>query len=315
MRLSEEAGDRRIVVMVVEDDADQREELVELIESALARETLTVIEHGDATSALADCQTRTPDMILLDYRLPGGNGVSLIQNIRQIPQVADIPLIMITGEADRTILRDALHAGANDFVRKPFDAIELTARVRNMLALRMRQRELADAVAELERLAATDPLTGVPNRRAFMDRIGIELTRVQRYARPISVLILDIDRFKSVNDQHGHGVGDEVLCSVAHAMSRHLRATDFMARLGGEEFVVALPETSLADAAATAERIRAETAGLKPSIQVPELRVTISIGVAEALETDRIESLLEAADKALYLAKTSGRDQVQLAER
>jgi diguanylate cyclase (GGDEF)-like protein/PAS domain S-box-containing protein len=168
--------------------------------------------------------------------------------------------------------------------------------------------------SELEHLASTDALTGVPNRRAFVERAARELERASRYGRAVSLLLLDVDRFKSVNDNHGHPAGDAVLQRVAEVCCETLRACDTFGRIGGEEFAAVLPETDAAGAARTAERLRASIAASSTQVPQGSLRVTVSIGVAPCAEGEAgLEGVLVRADEALYEAKAAGRNRVVVA--
>jgi len=176
------------------------------------------------------------------------------------------------------------------------------------------QRELKRAYADLERLARTDPLTGLANRRRFMEELEQEVERSERYGRPLALVALDLDRFKSVNDTHGHAAGDDVLREAAQALRSVCRDVDLAARMGGEEFSLLLPETDIAGARIVAERLREHIAGAahrSPAGQV--FRVTASLGVATARPGASGEALLQAADEALYRAKDAGRNRVALA--
>jgi diguanylate cyclase (GGDEF)-like protein len=195
------------------------------------------------------------------------------------------------------------------------------AEVRGRAALLLRdvtvkermQRELERAYADLERLARTDPLTGLANRREFMERLEQEVERSDRYVRPLSLISLDLDHFKSVNDTHGHAAGDEVLREAARALGSVCRDVDLAARMGGEEMALLLPETDTAGARIVAERVREHIAGAahrSPSGHA--FRVTASLGVATARTGASGEALLQAADEALYRAKAAGRNQVVL---
>jgi diguanylate cyclase (GGDEF)-like protein len=176
------------------------------------------------------------------------------------------------------------------------------------------QRELERAYADLERLARTDPLTGLANRRRFMEELEQEVERSERYGRPLSVVALDLDHFKSVNDSHGHAAGDDVLREAAQALQSVCRDVDLAARMGGEEFSLLLPETDIPGARIVAERVRERIAGAahrSPAGQA--FRVTASLGVATVKPGASGEALLQAADEALYRAKDAGRNRVMLA--
>ena len=170
-----------------------------------------------------------------------------------------------------------------------------------------RQRELLDLyVSE----ARTDPLTGLANRRALNEELGRRIAQWRRRGTVLSLLLVDIDHFKRFNDQHGHQAGDEMLCLVARTLRSTLREMDVVSRFGGEEFAVVLPETNLAEAVRAAERIRENVAQAVLVLREQQLRNTVSIGVAQALETDGADALLRRADDALYAAKKAGRNRV-----
>jgi diguanylate cyclase (GGDEF)-like protein len=167
--------------------------------------------------------------------------------------------------------------------------------------------------AELRQAAASDPLTGLPNRRRLMERGAEEAKRALRYRRPLTVLVLDLDHFKLINDEYGHAVGDDALKATAQCCRDALRDVDMFARLGGEEFVAVLTETGLEDAAAAAERLRVAVSELRLP-QVPSLRLTVSIGVAALRDSDLFEAAVAHADAAMYQAKKAGRNQVRISE-
>lgn len=216
------------------------------------------------------------------------------------------PVVALCLGEDAEERADALRQGAEDAVSWPIASCELRARLDH--AVRLHQRLHA-----LEQLSSTDALTGIGNRRQFETRLVEELRRASRYGDPLSLVLLDIDHFKRVNDRHGHLTGDVVLIEVARSLQRAVRDTDVVARYGGEEFAVLLPRTQLAGSLTVAERVRAELHRLRP---LPEsnLRITASLGVAgyPSVQPSCPSELFEAADSALYRAKRNGRDRVCL---
>jgi diguanylate cyclase (GGDEF)-like protein len=186
---------------------------------------------------------------------------------------------------------------------------------RTLRELYEKNRELEQIREHLQRLSDLDPLTGIPNRRSFQLRFAGELERARRYERPLSMLIVDLDFFKQVNDTYGHAAGDVVLCNIADALQRACRGTDFVARFGGEEFVVALPETVTESGRQFAERLRSTIEELRVALgDGRELRITISLGLATfPTHASTEDGLFAAADAALYEAKKSGRNRVRLA--
>ena len=209
-------------------------------------------------------------------------------------------------------LRDGMMSGTVEAQRlrsgSPRDELDqMTAELGALLD------RLSDQNLELQRLAASDPLTGLANRRTLMDRLRFELERAFRYRRPLSLLMIDIDHFKSINDNWGHATGDQVLARIAGALGSETRHSDLLARHGGEEFVLLLPETDQDAAAETAELLRARVAGLQIDVGGAPLQVTISVGCASLRPGDRMDDLVERADLAMYAAKRKGRNRVECA--
>ncbi|MGE5657702.1 MAG: diguanylate cyclase [Actinomycetota bacterium] len=305
-------------LILVVDDVNQNLQVV--------GEILEKVGYGTtfATSgmqAIERIKTANPDLILLDLMMPGINGLEVCEKIKSNSEFVNIPIIFLTASQDENHLLEAFEKGAVDYVTKPFKTPELLARVRTHLELKYTRdqfKKLLDEQAilteELEKLATTDPLTGVWNRRHLFALAEREITRVHRYNRPLSLLIIDIDHFKIINDTYGHAGGDEVLAILAKTVLNCLRKADFFGRFGGEEFVAFLPETTLKTAVAAAERIRENLANIVISVDEQQIRITVSIGVASYQKEDlTIDALLQRADKALYQAKNQGRNQVAAA--
>ncbi|OMH28390.1 diguanylate cyclase [Motiliproteus sp. MSK22-1] len=258
----------------------------------------------DPEEALGACDKSVPDFILVDYLMPKINGIEFIQRLRKQPEFDEVPIVMITAVNERAILREALEAGANDFLSRPVDEFELRARVRNMLKLRTR-------TLALQELAISDPLTNVFNRRYFWELVEKELNRARRYNASLSILLLDADHFKQINDTYGHACGDTALCELCNLCREMIRETDIIGRIGGEEFAICLPQTAQEDADALAERIRQaiESSTLESAGQ--KVTYTVSIGVTELSASDlTADDIIARADSALYSAKAQGRNQV-----
>jgi diguanylate cyclase (GGDEF)-like protein len=221
-------------------------------------------------------------------------------------------VIALVPQEERTAVLAALRLGA-EVVRIPLDAEELMARMARRLQERQRLQTLSARVTSLERLSITDGLTQVHNHRYFQDRLREEFRRAQRYDDPLSLILVDLDHFKSFNDEHGHQVGDVVLCDVAAALQRCVRETDLVARYGGEEFAVLLPRTPLAGALTVAERVWRELGSLRTGPQ-RKLRVTASVGVSSFPHhaVNSPDQLVLSADQALYRAKNEGRNRICL---
>lgn len=265
-------------------------------------------------AALEACLVETPDLVLLDYLMPEMDGIEFLRRFRVTASLRDVPVVMVSGDESRTTLYEALKAGATDFLRKPVDRSELLARARNMLELRSRQRALVEANAKLVMLTTTDPLTGLKNRRAFLDEVAHELLRTQRFNRPFSLAILDVDHFKSVNDAHGHGAGDAVLKALGQLLTEEMRGIDRAGRLGGEQFGLLFAEVPLAAGMAACTRLLQRLRETAISIAGGDLIVTASIGLVEGGPQDRsVEAILKRAEVALHAAKAGGRDRLETA--
>jgi two-component system cell cycle response regulator len=245
--------------------------------------------------------------------MPQMNGIEFLERFRGVGHLKDVPIVMITGEEKKEALYTALAAGANDFLRKPVDDIELITRARNLLELRMRQIDLAKANEKLYLLATTDQLTRLKNRRYFLEKLELEVERSRRYGRPCSVAIIDADRFKAINDTYGHDVGDKVLQALADALTAELRGTDLIGRLGGEEFAVLLAETDKATALEVCRRLIGRVREAAVMADDREVRFTVSAGVTEINPSDEADTILKRADRALYRAKQLGRDRCEVA--
>jgi two-component system, cell cycle response regulator len=272
------------------------------------------IEHAaNAQEGLSKAFAQLPDLILLDVVMPDGNGFDVCRELKAHVDTAAIPVIFLTGAStvDQTVL--GFDVGAVDYIQKPFDSAELKARVRSAL----RTKRYFDMLAQR---AMIDGLTGLWNRDHFDQRLHEEIQSTLCYNRPLSLLMMDLDQFKKLNDGHGHPFGDEVLQAVGEVLLAASRTTDWPCRYGGEEFAMILRETGLEGAAILAEKVRSQIAGLKLRSKSRHVPVTVSIGVScnelcrNPLEFNR-NWLLGGADAALYEAKLAGRDQVKIAKR
>jgi diguanylate cyclase (GGDEF)-like protein len=235
-------------VLVAEDSLVIRAVLVEQLQSRGYR----VIEAGDGEQALAACFRERPDVVLLDVEMPQLDGHAVLARIKADPRLADIPVVFVTSRVTTEDVVDGLRLGAHDYLRKPFEPSELLARVHAAVRNKALQDELRLRNAELELASRTDALTGLRNRRHLEE----QLQRLAAEGDRLSVLLCDIDRFKQVNDTRGHAAGDEVLRVVAGRLRAAARPGDVPGRWGGEEFLVVLPGTGSAEAAALGERTR-----------------------------------------------------------
>jgi diguanylate cyclase (GGDEF)-like protein len=258
-----------------------------------------------------------PDLILLDLMMPEIDGLEVCRRLKANPQLRDIPIIFLTASHEQEHLVSAFQLGAVDYITKPFRKLELLARVRTHLELKHTTDQLKCALAELERLAHVDPLTDILNRRSLFAAVEQEFNRASRYNAPFSLLMLDVDHFKQINDKYGHAVGDRALIALTKVVSDALRKVDVLGRYGGEEFVVMLPQTESQQALAVAHRIRLLVEAMAISMQeenqtrldAEKLHITISVGVSTYRPGDTlVDKIFERADRALYCAKDAGRN-------
>jgi diguanylate cyclase (GGDEF)-like protein len=285
-------------VLVIDDSPD----LHALIRVRLAKEQLTVLSANDPVSGIAAARTCDPDLILLDVDMPGRDGFSVCAELKSHSETRDVPIIFLSGASSTSDKIRGLDLGAVDYIAKPFDAAELRARVRATL----RTREL---MMLLSKKAMIDGLTGLWNRRYLDAQMVVEHSASRRSGEPLACIMADVDHFKSINDQYGHGFGDEVLRRIGEVLTEHSRPHDIVCRYGGEEFAILLPGTSSQVATVVAERLRATVESLLFFYCDRPVKVTCSFGVAHLREKVP-PTILELADEALYEAKHSGRNKV-----
>ncbi|MCB4757282.1 MAG: diguanylate cyclase [Elusimicrobia bacterium] len=296
-------------ILVVEDDAA----VSNMLEKILLEEgyEVAVADNGKvAEEKLADI---SPDLVLLDLHVPERSGFDILKEIRRRDQDFGIfvPVIILTGVyTSRNDKVDCLNIGADDFLPKPFDLVELLARVRSLVRLR-------DLYKRTQFLATHDHLTSCYNRRYVMDFLDREMARYKRYATPFSFVLIDLDHFKQINDQFGHEGGDQMLIHLGFRLQDFFRAVDCVARLGGDEFAIVLPDCNRDNAEKVGERLIKDIQdpkrmeGLPPHLAE---RLSVSIGMACLPEhTGDRDELIRLADEAMYEAKKAGRNQFILA--
>jgi two-component system, cell cycle response regulator len=299
-----------INILVIEDQETARSAILRTLqENGLASH---YHEAGDGIEGLKILLAIKMDLVVCDVDMPRLDGFRFLSLVRAREELRDIPVILLTGKDDRTSKVRGLETGASDYITKPFDSAELVARVRVHLKLKYLQDQLRAANARLLELSYTDHLTGLYNRRYLMDLLDREFSRTRRSSHPLSLIILDVDNFKEINDQFGHQGGDTALQEIARQFRGELRDYDSAVRFGGDEFVAVLPDTAVQDALMVAERIRkAIEEGRFPG-RCASLRVTASLGVAvyPGIAEASVEGLIREADSALYRAKAQGRNQI-----
>jgi two-component system chemotaxis family response regulator WspR len=319
--------ERLLMVMLVDDQPF----VAEIIRRQLISEHDINFHYCiNPAEAISTAEKIGPTVVLLDLVMPDIDGLMLCRLFRNQPTVRDLPIVMLSSTEDAAVKAQAFAAGANDYLVKPPEKLELIARLRyhsssyiNKLqrdeayrALRASQIRLEELNMELLQLANLDGLTGLANRRYFNERYHEEWARAVRGKKPIALLMLDVDRFKTFNDHYGHLGGDDCLKQIAAAIKKMMaRPGDIVARYGGEEFIVALPDTSLNSAAYLAEKIRIEVEKQAIPHEVSDISpyVTVSLGVAEMIPSPGTDpnTLIKQADECLYQAKRLGRNQVQ----
>jgi two-component system chemotaxis family response regulator WspR len=314
-----------IMVLLVDDQTI----IAEAVRRALADQPNVDFHYcTKPEDALRVAEETRPTVILQDLVMPGVDGLTLVRQYRENASTRDIPIIVLSTKEEPRIKSAAFSAGANDYLVKLPDTIELIARIRyhsrsylNLLqrdeayrALRQSQQQLLETNLELQRLTNSDGLTGLSNRRCLDDYLSAEWRRAVRDRAPIGFLMIDVDNFKSYNDTYGHVAGDDVLKLVAHTVETCLnRPADLVARFGGEEFAVVLPSTSAGGLRLLGEKIRLAVAALDvPHTGSATGHVTISVGGATQVPhgDEPSKQLVEAADLALYQAKRDGRNRV-----
>jgi two-component system, cell cycle response regulator len=294
-------------VLLVEDRPNSAQKAL----SALRGRYQVDIE-SEAHRALFTAAEKDYELVVVSLGLAEFDGLRICSQLRSLERTRHTPILMLADLEDREKILRGLDLGVNDYLTRPIDANELVARAR----AQVRRKRYADAlrsnVQTAMELAVIDPLTGLNNRRYLETHLGGLLEQAQRHNRPVSVMILDVDFFKRVNDTFGHDAGDEVLKDFARRVKRKVRSADLMCRLGGEEFIVVMPDTRLATAQSVGERVRAAVAALPFPIDNGErgIPVTVSIGVADSMGGEPIDALLRRADQALYLSKNAGRNRV-----
>lgn len=258
-----------------------------------------------------------PDMVLLDIMMPDMDGYEVCQKLRSNPETAEIPVIFITAKTETEDVVKGFKAGGVDYVTKPFHEAELLMRIQTHMELKLsrdllkeKNRELSEAYEKIERLALTDSLTGLANRRNIMNLMAVEVSRCGRNGSSFSLIMADIDFFKKVNDTYGHDTGDYVLRTVADIMTVNLRQQDVISRWGGEEFLIMLPYTDMKHAVAVAEKLRETIKNTDFVYAGEKFNLTMTFGVSMFDKNLGLEKAIKRADDALYLGKQTGRNKV-----
>ena len=295
-------------ILIIEDELIFRR----MVKKYLLEAGYEIVEAEDGLSAWELFQKEPFQLVITDWMMPGLDGPALVQKIRTSGQKSYTYIIMLTAMDNKDNIVLGLESGADEYLTKPFNSRELIARVASGMRILRLEEELMQARIQMEALAMHDGLTGLLNRRAIEEYAEAEFNMAGRKKQAMSVILLDIDHFKNVNDRFGHKFGDVVLRQVAQTLKEDLRNYDRVGRWGGEEFLLILPDTELKDAVTVAERLRSKTAAVQISLENGET-FSIHISLGAACTTGKFQSLaklIDAADQALYQAKQSGRDRV-----
>jgi len=282
-------------ILLIEDDADTREALVWLLE----QHGYAVRTADNGATALDEAKRRPPDLVITDLAMPVLSGFDLLEQLRQLPTLADVPVIVVSGHHDIEKRVAGLDLGADDFLCKPVHSDELLARVRRQLLRADRQREVS-------RQSMVDALTNVLNRRGLESVVSRELERARAEGRVIAMMVIDLNGFKRINDTWGHAVGDTALCTVSRALQDALRASDRIGRLGGDEFAIVLPDVRSDECVQLARRVRQispvaiEMIPREGTLPSDGMHVGLSLGLAVAEPGETFEMVIERADAAMY---------------
>jgi diguanylate cyclase (GGDEF)-like protein len=308
----------KLRILLVEDDRSMKLLYKNLLEKA--GHEVTTADNGRA--ALDLVQKNPPQLIITDWMMPEMDGIKLSGEIRKNKDWDQIYIIIVTSQEGTDRLVEAFEAGVDDYISKPINPKVLGARLRaaqriiqmqlaheeDHLQLRRFADELALSNQRLQELAMTDSLTGLPNRRYGIDRLEQEWANATRTGQPVYCMMVDVDRFKLINDTYGHHLGDEALKMVAASLRHAARKEDVVCRLGGEEFLVICSNTNDEAGFQYAERLRQQVASQPLQIQGKTIHVTVSIGLASNAKHKNVESMMHIADERLYAAKAAGRN-------
>jgi diguanylate cyclase (GGDEF)-like protein len=305
--------DRQARILIVDDTHEN----MEIIGKMLEQEGYDLYLADNGVSAIDLVEKIDFDLILMDIMMPDMDGFETTVAIRQLKPDADVPVILLTAKVDIESVVKGFEIGAADYVRKPFNALELKARVKYQLSLgwmrseiEFKNRCLQEAYDQLKQCAILDPLTKLFNRSEIMERLQHEINRFERSGKTFSILIGDIDDFKQVNDTYGHQFGDFVLQTMSDLFVENLRKQDSVSRWGGDEFLFLLPETDEAGAVILAEKLRKAIEESSIVHANHQVSMTMTFGICCFEQVQSYEALIDRADEALYQGKADGRNRV-----
>jgi two-component system cell cycle response regulator len=296
-------NDQRRVLIV-----DDEPEIVEYLQEALDAAGYRTETASSADMALQQIKVFQPHLVLTDHDMPDLTGLEMLRDLRR--QENYVTVIFVSANVDDTCVVEALKSGADDYIRKPVRLTELLARIESTLRHNDTHRELFEANRRLQELVDRDHLTGLYNMRTIYDKLDFELRRGKRFGRQVACVMLDMDRFKSVNDNHDHLFGSFVIQQVGELIRDNVREIDFAARYGGDEFLIVLTETHAEGARIFCERLREIIAGREFRKDDDTIRLTASMGFSLSVGEEDARTLVRRADHALYEAKAAGRNRV-----
>jgi len=291
-------------ILVVDDEP----EILEFLQEALDDSGYRTETASSADEALQQVKIFQPHLVLTDHQMPGFTGLEMLRNLRR--QANYVTVIFVSANIDPECVVEALKAGADDYIRKPLRIPELLARIESTLRHNDTHRELFEANRRLQEMVDRDHLTGLYNMRTIYDKIDFELRRGKRYARQVACVMMDMDRFKSANDDHDHLFGSFVLQQVGEIIENNVREVDFAARYGGDEFLVVLTEAQADGVRTFCERLREAISDHVFRHGDDSIRLTVSMGFSLSDGSEDARALVRQADLALYEAKAAGRNRV-----
>ena len=310
------AVEKKHTILIVDDEKDSVDCLAKWFSCA----QFEICSASDGLEALKLVESKKPDLIILDIVMPNMDGFEVAKRLKGSDQYRSIPIIMLTAKHDCRHKVEGFNLGVDDYVTKPFDFDEVDARIKAMirkralyLELEKKNQQLDQTNLKLKDLSLTDEKTTLFNYRYFHSKLREEFRRAKRYETSLSIIMVDLDNFKAVNDTHGHRIGDVMLKEVAKILHSNARETDFVTRYGGEEFAAILPNSNAAMAKQVSERMR--KAVDDHIFTEKSLPMTISAGIAtfpDSKEIDGPDGLVHAADAALYMAKKKGKNRTEI---
>lgn len=314
-QIGSEAIEERVIdttnarILIIDDDVVQAQQICLKLQEV---DNMDVSIIADPATAVKASEKNDFDLIMVSTQLTADDGLHLCMHLRSQERTRNTPLLIIIEEGNTDLLIKALDMGINDYLISPIDGNEVIARARIQVRRKRYQSALQENQKESLEMAVKDGLTRLYNRRYFDIHVERMLQSALETAKPLALMIIDMDHFKSVNDTHGHLSGDEILKQLAELITKNVRPTDLVARYGGEEFVVVMPNTTLNQSATVAERIRRviEKTEFRIPVDPGILRKTLSIGLSMSAAGDTVHSLMERADKGLYHVKKTGRNKV-----